>query len=59
MRFTDTDLQEANGGALETTTLGLNWYPNPATRFMLNLVEAETESNGNVTFVMFRWQVDF
>lgn len=58
-RFTTTDLSEAGGGELDTYTLGLNWYLNPATRFMMNLVSAETANSGDVEFVLFRWQVDF
>jgi phosphate-selective porin OprO/OprP len=58
-RYTTTDLSEAAGGGLDTFTIGLNWYLNPATRFMLNYVTAETDNSGDVDFLLFRWQVDF
>lgn len=58
-RITNADLSEAGGGELDTSTIGLNWYLNPATRLMFNIVTAETADNGDVDFVLFRWQVDF
>lgn len=58
-RVTSTDLTEAGGGELDTYTLGLNWYLNPATRLMINVVSAETADRGDVEFLLFRWQVDF
>jgi phosphate-selective porin OprO/OprP len=62
-RYTTTDLSEAfvteNRGELDTYTLGVNWYLNPATRFMMNYVVAETPARGDANFLLFRWQVDF
>ena len=60
LRFTNTDLSEAVPNAeLDTITVGLNWYLNPATRFMLNFIQAETGNSGDANFIVARWQVDF
>ena len=47
------------GGEQDNLTLGLNWYPNPATRLMINFVQADIEDLGDANFFLVRWQVDF
>jgi phosphate-selective porin OprO/OprP len=49
----------AEGGEQDNVTLGFNWYLNPATRFMLNWVNADVAELGSADFVLMRWQVDF
>ena len=60
-RYSSTDLNDAAvaGGELDGLTIGLNWYLNPATRLMVDLVEASLKDVGDVRFVIVRWQVDF
>ncbi len=48
-----------SGGEQDNTTVGFNWYLNPATRFMLNFVDADVKGVGSMEFVLVRWQVDF
>ncbi len=61
IRFSTLDLTDAGiaGGEQDDVTLGLNWYPNPATRLMLNFVAADVDGVGDANFVLMRWQVDF
>lgn len=61
LRASNIDLTNAaiNGGEMDTITLGANWYPNPATRLMINLVHADAKDRGDADFVLVRWQVDF
>ncbi len=61
IRFSTVDLADGriNGLEQDDVTLGLNWYPNPATRFMLNFVTADVKGVGDANFVLARWQVDF
>ncbi len=60
-RVSSIDLTDGGitGGEQDNITLGLNWYPNPATRMMLNFVHADVDTLGEVDFVLLRWQVDF
>lgn len=60
-RLSTTDLSDADivGGKADGVTLALNWYPNPATRMMLNYVMSEVQGIGGADFVLFRAQVDF
>jgi len=60
-RLSTTDLSDADivGGEADGVTLALNWYPNPATRMMLNYVMSEVQGIGGADFVLFRAQVDF
>lgn len=61
LRVSNADLTSADiaGGEQDNTTVGFNWYLNPATRFMLNWVNADVQGVGSMNFVLFRWQVDF
>jgi len=62
-RFSSLDLDdEVRGGTQENVTLGLNWYANAHTRFMLNVVHASAEHDeGDIDadIVQFRGQLDF
>lgn len=67
-RFNTLDLTDngVNGGEMESVTLGLNWYPNPYARLMLNYVRNDLDATGPVAFretdpeyVMIRAQADF
>lgn len=60
-RVSNVNLNDAgvSGGEQDNTTLGFNWYLNPATRFMLNFVNADVDGVGSMDFVLVRWQVDF
>ncbi len=61
IRFSTLDLTDAGiaGGEQDDVTVGLNWYPNPATRLMLNFVSADVDGLGDANFVLARVQVDF
>ena len=62
-RLSSLDLDdEIRGGSEDNVTLGLNWYVNNHTRFMLNVINASAERGGNetdVTIVQLRAQLDF
>lgn len=60
-RYSTLDLTDAGiaGGEQDDWSLGLNWYPNPATRMMINWVHADVDSVGEADFFLLRWQVDF
>lgn len=60
-RYSTLDLTDAGvfGGEQDDWTIGLNWYPNPATRFMFNWVHADVDNVGEADFILVRWQVDF
>ena len=61
LRYSSLDANDAviTGGELEGITLAVNWYPNPALRAMLNLVQSDLNGVGDTEFVMLRFQVDF
>ncbi|MDX1502858.1 MAG: porin [Thermoanaerobaculia bacterium] len=61
LRFSTLDLDDGlvSGGQSDTILVALNWYPNPATRLMLNLVHADLDVFGEVDALLMRWQVDF
>jgi phosphate-selective porin OprO/OprP len=60
-RFSSLDLNDGliSGGEQEDWTLGVNWYPNPATRQKINWVHADVENEGEADFFLVRWQIDF
>ncbi len=60
-RYSTIDLSDAGiaGGEQDDWTVGLNWYPNPATRLMINFVHADVDQVGEADFLLVRWQVDF
>ena len=60
-RYSSIDLNDGaiSGGEQDDWSLGLNWYPNPATRLMINYVHAEVDRVGEADFFLVRWQVDF
>lgn len=61
VRYSTLDLSDAAiaGGEQDDYTIGLNWYPNPATRLMINWVRADVDGLGEADFILTRWQVDF
>jgi len=61
LRYSTLDLNDGNitGGEEDNITAALNWYPNPATRMMLNYVLADVEGLGDANLIIMRWQVDF
>ena len=61
-RYSSMDLSEADGGALNDITLGLNWHLNPCTRIMLNYVIGTADINSetlNENTLQMRMQIDF
>ena len=60
-RLSTTDLSDVDivGDEADGVTIALNWYPNPATRMMLNYVMSEVRGIGGADFVLLRAQVDF
>jgi phosphate-selective porin OprO/OprP len=71
LRFSELDLNDGDvsGGAAEQVTLGLNWYANSRTRFMLNYVrvdnDEDADADGDVNgdddpeILQLRAQIDF
>lgn len=60
-RVSSLDLGDAalDGGKLDDISLALNWYPNPASRVMLNWVHADQADLGEADFILLRLQVTF
>jgi phosphate-selective porin OprO/OprP len=62
-RYSTLDLDDGiQGGTEENVTVGLNWYVNAYTRFMLNYVSASAEKDGgetDVDIIQVRAQLDF
>jgi len=46
-RYSTLDFSDTDDGELQDITLGVNWYPNPNVRLMLNYVMAELDPPGN------------
>ncbi len=61
LRYSNSDLNNRDiyGGEQTDVTLGLNWYLNPSTRFMVNNVFADVKNKGKATIFQFRFQIDF
>jgi len=55
----DMNDRDLEGGAMTDYTFGLNWYLNPATRFMFNYIYSDIENSGYANIVMLRFQVAF
>ncbi|MCP3930501.1 MAG: hypothetical protein GY705_15520 [Bacteroidetes bacterium] len=51
--------EDVAGGEMSEITVGLNWYLNPATRFMANYVYADVVDLGKTSIFQLRFQVDF
>jgi len=61
VRYSTLDLNDAAvaGGKIDDVTVALNWYPNPASRLMLNFVHSDVEGVGSADLVLARVQVEF
>lgn len=61
VRYSKLDLSDGNvdGGELNDWTFGLNWYLNPNTKFMFNVIRADRSDLPSVNAFVFRFQVDF
>jgi phosphate-selective porin OprO/OprP len=61
LRYSEIDLDDTDikGGNVANITAGVNWYLNPATRFMFNYILANLKDAGNVNIFQVRFQVDF
>ncbi|MEM8964657.1 MAG: porin, partial [Acidobacteriota bacterium] len=60
-RYSNINLNDGNisGGEMDVFTLALNWYPNPATRLMINYVLSDVDGVGEADFILLRLQFDF
>ncbi len=66
-RYSNLDLNSKaiDGGELNDITAGVNWYPNPNMRIMMNYIHSRmidygaAESEGRANILMMRIQVDF
>lgn len=60
-RYGTLDLNDGDvaGGEMDNTTLGINWYLNPAVRIMLNYDYADVANQGDAHLVGTRFQVAF
>lgn len=61
MRYSTSNLNSKDifGGEQQDVTIGVNWYLNPSTRFMVNSVFADVIGKGKATIFQFRAQIDF
>lgn len=61
LRFSHIDLidKDLNGGTMTDFTFGINWYLNPATRFMFNYIYSDVENQGFANIYQVRFQVAF
>jgi phosphate-selective porin OprO/OprP len=66
LRHSYLDLNDADiqGGRLDSNTLGLNWYPEPELKLMLNYIRHQTDSkspfpNADLHYFLLRAQVLF
>ncbi len=61
VRASSLNLNDAaiHGGEQDNLTLAVNWHLNPATRLMINWVNADISTLGTANFFLVRWQVDF
>ena len=61
VRLGTADLNEGEirGGSLDETTVGLNVYLNPSARVMFNYVMADSEEEGDVSWLGTRMQIAF
>jgi len=59
-RWSTLDLSDGPVGAgeVDDITIALNWYPNPATRMMLDYILTDAPA-GDLDSIVLRWQVDF
>ena len=60
-RWSTLDLEDGpiEGGRIDGVSLAVNWYLNPVTRVMINLVRSNVLGEGDQTFALLRLQVDF
>jgi phosphate-selective porin OprO/OprP len=61
LRYSALDLNDGDieGGDLSDWSLGINWYLNPNTKFMLGVVRGDRQDLPTVTAVQARFQVDW
>jgi phosphate-selective porin OprO/OprP len=61
VRYSKINLNDGavDGGSLADWTFGLNWYLNPNTRVMLNVIRADRQDLPSITAVVMRFGVDF
>jgi phosphate-selective porin OprO/OprP len=65
LRYSSLDADDGPfSETVDNVTLGLNWYLNPNSRLMFNLLQSNAEDDtagfdGDMTAFMVRWQVDF
>lgn len=61
LRYSHIDLndKDLNGGAMTDISFGINWYLNPATRFMFNYIYSDVLNTGYANIAMVRFQVAF
>lgn len=61
VRYGSTDLSDGavDGGEQDGFGVAVNWYPNSASRVMLNWVSTDLDGAGSVDYLLARFQVDF